>query len=267
MARFKLPATVLLLQVCRLSAEANGPADLLHRPRGAHDESHQQQQGARTGGAVRARAVRTRTHGGTNFVDPNEYEDGEVIDLSRHDGAYAAEADEQSDQPVPSRNLKGKTEGSIPSADDFSAESVDFDPTPDHDPDLDHFRTEHIFDPEYNGGDTFIFEEELAVQQAIYEGGTEIEYDDVSDSTSTELSPIRDIAKGGNGRGGGNRAKGISSKNSSKSSKGSGKGKGKGGGIDIDHYDSYDYGPSASYVRPDCKGSNFYVSATEVKGR
>ena len=55
MARYKLPATVVLFHVCRLSAEVNDPTDLLHRLKNVNDQPLAAKDG--TGLAHRAAAT------------------------------------------------------------------------------------------------------------------------------------------------------------------------------------------------------------------
>ena len=231
MARYKLPAAVVLLHVCRLSAEVNDPTDLLHRLNNVNDHPLAAKDG--TGRAHRAAATSTatKTYRANNFVDPSDYKDVEAIGLTPTGGhkapsaASTAEIDninrmrgrnlkrtkaEIRTAPVNGKSAKGTTrarrrgfrtaaendtydeiinraqsELADPVPIDIGSGHIDnttsttaSDPTPDRDPGLDHFRTEHVFDPHYNGGDVIEIEKEMR------DGGVAFEYDESSASTT-----------------------------------------------------------------------------------
>lgn len=233
MARCKLSATAVLLQVYRLSAEANGPTDLLQRVNNI-DEQHM---AARDGGVGAHTA--TRMYRGNNFVDPNEYSDGEVVNafgdgdgdrnrmrarrmermraktrtelangkttnsagrkrrrlggfrnnnahdaydeiaaraLSKPLGLDPIDIGDSTNSTISSTNTNSTANPppTLPRGTINSTPDIDSDPTPDQDPELDHFRTEHIFDPHYNGFDVIEVENEMS------DGGATFEYDETN---------------------------------------------------------------------------------------
>ena len=92
MARYKLSATAVLLQVCRLSAEANGPMDLLHRVNDIDDQHMAGRVGAHHRTSPTATVTATRMYRGNSFVDPSEYSDGEAVSLTPVGGHNAPNA-------------------------------------------------------------------------------------------------------------------------------------------------------------------------------
>lgn len=110
MARYKLPAAVVLLHVCRLSAEVNGPTDLLHRPNNVDEQRLAGNNGSgRTHRAAATSTTATRTYRGNNFVDPSDYEDVEVVSLTPvgvHNAPNAAAGGIGNTNRMRGRNLK-----------------------------------------------------------------------------------------------------------------------------------------------------------------
>jgi len=238
--------------VCRLSAEGNGPTDLLHHANNIGD----QLLSARGGGVRAPRTVAigtaTNTYRGNNFVNPSEYNDAEVVGLTPARGHAAAGGDGDGDgnrvlgrnlqrtkaerrtelvndksakgiarkkqrrgfrtnvendaydelgdrtqsnlEPVPidigsdnvdstnnttasaRANATMSSTPSLPPGTLNSTPGVNLDPTLGQDPELDQFRTDHVFDPHYNGGDVIEIEKEMR------EGGVAFEYDESSPS-------------------------------------------------------------------------------------
>ena len=92
MARYKLPATVVLFHVCRLSAEVNDPTDLLLRPNNVDDLPLAAIDGIGRAHRVAATSTATNTYRANNFVDPSDYEDVEAIGLAPTGGHNAPSA-------------------------------------------------------------------------------------------------------------------------------------------------------------------------------
>ena len=225
MARYKLPATVVLFHVCRLSAEVNDPTDLLHRPNNVDDLPLAAKDGIGRAHRVAATSTATNTYRANNFVDPSDYEDVEAIGLAPTGGHNAPSAASTAEigntnrmrgrnlkrtkaqtrtAPVNGKSAKGtrdkrrrgfrtaaendtydeiinraQSELADPVPIDIGGDHNDTttsttasDPTPDHDPELYHFRTEHVFDPHYNGGDV------VKIEQEMRDGGMAFEYRD-----------------------------------------------------------------------------------------
>ena len=258
MARYKLSATVVLLQVCRLSAEANGPTDLLHRANNIDDQHMTARDGGvgahhRTGATASVTATRMY-RGNNNFVDPSEYSDREAVSLTPAGGHSAPNAAGDGDKNrMRARRMKRirartraaakekrknkagrkRPPSTLPRGTINSTPDIDMDPAPDQDTESDHFRTDHIFDPHYNGDDV------IEVENEMRDGGATFEYDERNFDVDFGCFPFDlsypvsfspDSRSGGSGKksksgaAGGGAAAGSSSK-SSKSSRASEVGK------------------------------------------